>query len=130
MNTQLGLWNEWGRFFDEFNRRDVKFSPAVDVEETDSEFRIDVDLPGVPKKEVSIELDGDSLRIRGERRSAREDEKKGARYVERVTGKFERVLRIPQTVNRDTIEAKFEDGVLHLVLPKAELAKPRTIQVN
>ncbi len=116
MNTHVSFWNDVGRFLNEVHAdREFQFSPPVEVEEKEGAFEIEVDLPGVPKDQVKIELNENTLHIRGERKAR---------------GKFERVLRVPQTVNREAIEANIQDGVLRLVLPKAELAKPRSIEIK
>lgn len=107
------------------------FSPQVDVEENDDAYLLSVDLPGVKKDDVRVDLADDVLTISGERK--REEEQKdrdGVHRYERMYGKFQRRFTLPSTIDVDKVEANMEDGVLRIALPKSESAKPRAIQVQ
>lgn len=104
------------------------FSPVSEVEELEEKFLVSVDLPGVSKDEVKIEVVEDRLVISGERKSERGDAK--SRTYGRVYGKFEKAFTLPTNIDTSKIEANFDNGVLELSVPKAEAAKPRTIEIK
>jgi len=122
------------RFFYEwpsFEREtDFTWSPRVDVNETDNEITIDVELPGIDKKDVKVEVKDNILSISGERKNEKKTENAESRRVERHYGKFERTFGLPDTVEADKVSAKYKDGVLVLTLPKTEKAKPKEIAVE
>jgi HSP20 family protein len=105
------------------------FTPAVDVEETANDFIVRADLPGLDQKDVKVNLMGDTLTIRGERRQ--EKERKGnVHRVERIYGSFERTFTFNTPVKNEGIQARYRDGVLEIVVPKADEAKVREIEVQ
>ena len=103
---------------------------ALDVYETEESLVIKTSLPGVKPEEVDITVTEDVLTIKGEARS--EEKVESANYLrqERRYGNFQRSLQLPVSLQTDRAEATFENGVLTLTIPKAEEAKPRTIQVK
>jgi len=107
------------------------FEPVVDWTETEHEFVMSVDLPGVKKDDVKIEVQGNTLLLSGERKKEMSADKK-AKYqtYERSYGFFQRRFTLPTTVDADKIEARFEDGVLELMFPKTESAKPRKVEIQ
>jgi HSP20 family protein len=92
--------------------------PQMDVRETENEIRIAVEMPGVAPDEVEIQLDDDVLTIRGEKRIERRDERENAHFTERAYGTFQRVLRLPFKVDPEQVQARFDNGVLTVTLPK------------
>lgn len=102
----------------------------VDVNEVGHAYLLNFDLPGVKKEDITIQFQNDELRVSGERKS--EEELKTARLhrKERSFGKFERTFKFQEEINPDLIEASFEDGVLKVALPKAEITKPRSISIQ
>jgi HSP20 family protein len=92
--------------------------PQMDVRETENEIRIGVEMPGVAPDEVEIQLDDDVLTIRGEKRIERRDERENAHFTERAYGTFQRVLRLPFKVDPNQVQARFDNGVLTVTLPK------------
>jgi HSP20 family protein len=105
------------------------WSPAVDVAESDNEVTLTADLPGLTKEQIQVRIEDGALLITGERKFANEDKKTGYHRIERSYGNFKRYFSLPDTVQADKVEAKYENGVLQVTLPKKELAKPRTIEV-
>lgn len=99
--------------------------PAVNVAENDREVVVTAELPGVEEKDVTLELDGDLLTLRGQTES--EHEEKGRRWtrIERTSGSFHRVVELPAEVREDGAKATFKRGVLTVTLPKAEPDKTR-----
>lgn len=107
------------------------FQPHMDMEENENYYLMTIDLPGVKKEDIQINLNGNVLTVSGERkRTETVTDKNGSRREERSFGKFQRSFTLPDTVNAEKIEANLENGVLSLALPKAEAAKPRTIQIQ
>lgn len=102
------------------------FHPACEIDESDSHYLLSVDLPGVSKKDIQIEVKDNRLFIAGERKY----ESKNRRSSERVYGKFHRVMALPTGLNTENIEAHYENGVLTVALPKAESTKPRQIKIS
>jgi HSP20 family protein len=92
--------------------------PQMDVRETENEIRIAVEMPGVAPDEVEIQLDDDVLTIPGEKKVERRDERENAHFTERAYGTFQRILRLPFKVDPDQIQARFDNGVLTVTLPK------------
>lgn len=92
---------------------------------------VSFDMPGVKKEDIKIEVHGNQLVISGERqREVKEKDGEATLRHERLHGKFERTFTLPSSINADKIEAHYEDGVLSVVLPKAEAAKGRAIQIQ
>ena len=102
------------------------FTPAVDVHETDEEYLVKVDLPGVKSEDVSIEVSENVLAISGSRVPS---ETGNAQLVERPYGSFARTLTLPQGVDADAIGADYQDGVLELRIPKPAEQKPKKIAI-
>ncbi len=106
------------------------FAPRINLAETDQEFEVTVDLPGMKPEDFSVELKEGQLWITGERRQETEEKGKTYHRVERQYGRFQRVIPLPAAVNPDKIEAQYKDGVLHITLPKDETAQPKRIPVK
>lgn len=106
------------------------WSPAVDIYETDENIVVKAELPGVDKKEVSVEVKDNTLILKGERRREKEVKEENYHRVERSFGTFMRSFSIPVTVRQDQVKARFKDGVLEVTLPKAEEAKPKQVKVE
>jgi HSP20 family protein len=104
---------------------------ALDVHEEENDYKIEASLPGVKPEDVQIQVMGDTVTIRGEMHVEREEKRKGNELLrERRTGSFVRTFSLPMAVDADHAHAQFENGVLTLVLPKAEAAKPRRIPLT
>lgn len=102
--------------------------PRTDVVETEQGYQLQLDLPGVKKEELDIQVNHDTVTIKGERKLA--SARDAYHRVERPHGSFSRVFVLPEVVNQPAIEAKLTDGVLNLFLPRREEAKPKQIQVQ
>ena len=94
------------------------WQPRVDMCETSEAIIVEVELPGVHREDVRIEVEGDTLRITGERRAASEHHERNYYRLERRYGRFERQLRLPGGVARGAIRAEFDAGILIITLPK------------
>ncbi len=131
------IQQEMNRLFDSFFGRPTTMTtaermwiPLCDVYETRDDIHVDVELPGVREKEISLTVTGDVLTVRGERKWDRETSDEGFHRMERVYGKFERSIPLPLPVQTDRVKAVFRDGVLQVKLPKAEEVKPREIKID
>jgi HSP20 family protein len=107
-----------------------RWIPAMDLVETDEEFVLRADLPGLSEKDVNVELDDNVLTISGERKSEHEERKEGYYRVERASGAFSRSLTLPEGVNPEAIKASFERGELEVRIPKPEERKPRKVAIS
>jgi HSP20 family protein len=105
------------------------WTPPVDIQETDDSYRIQAELPGLKKEDLQITLENNVLRLSGERKFEKDVKKENYHRIERTYGTFSRSFALPIQVSPDKVEAKFEDGVLTIVVPKAEQAKPRHIAI-
>ena len=123
---------EFDRLVEEFMPKEELekvFAPAVDVYETDQELVVKVELPGVKKENVEVSIRDNNLHIRGEKKEEKEEKTEAYHRVERVYGKFERVIPLPTDVKVEDAKAEFKDGVLEIRIPKAEGAKERKIEI-
>jgi len=102
----------------------------VDVYETDDEVVVKASLPGVKPEEIEISITGDTLTIKGETKEEHEEKKPNYYRQERRAGSFQRSLTLPVRVDADKADATFDDGVLHLRLPKVAEVRPKTIEVK
>lgn len=126
--------HESNRFFEgmrrEFSAPERNWSPALDVTETETAYVVEADIPGLDKDDVKIEVLGNTLTIQGERKHETEKEEGGFHRIERHCGSFHRSIEVPAGFDEGKIEAKFENGVLQVTLPKHESAKPKQIAVE
>jgi HSP20 family protein len=106
------------------------WTPAVDIQETDDAYRIHAELPGLTKDDIQITLENNVLRLSGERKLEKDVKQENYHRIERTYGTFSRSFALPTQVSPDKVEAKFENGVLTIVVPKAEQAKPRRINIG
>jgi len=104
--------------------------PAVDVFENLEAVKIVAEIPGVDPKDVKLSIENTVLTIRGEKKQVAEEKTERVHRYERSYGVFERTFALPNTVDPDRIEARYDAGVLTVVLPKAERALPREIPVK
>ncbi len=109
------------------NRR---WMPAVDIRESDEALTINAELPGLDKNDVHITLENNVLTLAGERKFESEEKDESYHRIERAYGSFSRSFTLPANVKTDKVEAVFKDGVLSVVLPKVEEAKPRKIEIR
>lgn len=104
--------------------------PAMDVQETDAEYLVKMDLPEVRRDDVKVGIENGVLSIEGERQQEKKEETRHFHRLERSYGKFVRRLTVPTEVDDTTVKAEFKDGVLAVHLPKSRAARPRTVDVK
>jgi len=143
----MTLWNpikEMDDLFDRYNqtaRRALSidkdalsmpdWSPSVDVEETDKEFNIKAEMPGVKKEDVHVTYDNGLLTIKGEKKEEKTDGNKGKKHrKECFYGSFSRSFTLPESIKLDEIDASYKKGVLTLTLPKSEEVKPKSTEIE
>jgi HSP20 family protein len=105
-------------------------APAVDMYQTDNEIVVKASLPGIKSDEVQINVTGDVLTLKGEVKQKEEMKEKAYHIREQCWGMFERSIVLPTEVIADKAKADFENGILTITLPKAEEAKPKTINIK
>ncbi len=106
------------------------WSPAVDIFETKDSVVLKAELPGLEKKDFSIEVKDNLLTLKGERKCEKETKEDNYYRMERAYGSFTRSFTLPTAVDKDKVKAKFKDGVLEVTIPKTESAKPKQISVD
>ena len=121
--------DEMDRFFGRSSSRNA-WAPSLDVSENEDRFEVHVDLPGVNPEEVSVTYEKGTLTVSGRRDFSSEDQGETWHRIERGYGAFARSVRLPETAESEKIEATFDKGVLTVAVPKAEAAKPRSIEVK
>ncbi|HEX9343905.1 MAG TPA: Hsp20/alpha crystallin family protein [Actinomycetota bacterium] len=114
----------------ESGRTGRMWAPAIDISERKDAYVVTVEVPGVKQDDIDITLEDGLLTISGERKLTQESSDQQYHRVERRYGAFRRSITLPSQVRADAIEASFDNGVLEVVLPKAEEAKPKKITVR
>lgn len=104
--------------------------PSLEVAETDQAYTVTAELPGIDPKDVDIDLRENALTISGEKRSERDEENGGRRYSERSFGRFERTIPLETEVDADRVEARCDNGVLKITLPKNEKARDKSRRIE
>jgi HSP20 family protein len=127
----------FSRMMDEFfgmsRGENMIWGPNVDITETPDSYEIHAELPGVKQDDVKINLNNNVLTISGEKRQEIKeggDNRDNPLRIERSYGRFERSFALPTSVNPDAVKASYEDGVLTIMLPKAEGSKSRPIPIE
>ena len=106
------------------------WSPLVDIYEDSEGITLKVELPEVPPNDVEIQIEGNALILRGERKLERADKQDGYHRIERYYGSFARSFTLPSTVDLGNVSAEGREGVLRIFLPKTAETKPRQIKVQ
>jgi HSP20 family protein len=123
----------WKRFFDEFQPFtgfDEEWMPSIDIAETEDEISVRAELPGLEAKDIDLNISGDILSIRGEKKNETEDKQKDYYSRESYYGSFQRSIRLPTEVQSDKVEAHFKNGVLGIKLPKSEKTQLKKIEIK
>ncbi|WP_299873517.1 Hsp20/alpha crystallin family protein [uncultured Cocleimonas sp.] len=143
----MTLWNplkDMDELFDRYNQNTKRalsldtgglamadWSPSVDVDETDTEFNIKAEMPGVKKEDVHVTYDNGLLTIKGEKKEEKTEGKKGKNHRrECFYGSFSRSFTLPDGIKLNDIDANYKKGVLTLTLPKSEEGKPESTEIE
>ena len=105
-------------------------APALDVAEKDNSFEIRMDIPGVDSKDLDVEVHGNTVTISGSRKEEKEEKGKTFHRIERSSGSFSRTVTLPCGVSEKEVAAEYTNGVLSVVLPKSEEARPKKISIK
>jgi HSP20 family protein len=131
LNTALDeAFSGWPFQQDESGSITSSWHPACDVFEDKESVKIVAELPGVKPEDVKLSLENNLLTIRGEKKQEAEERSERVHRYERSYGSFERAFVLPSTVDGDNISAQYQNGVLSVIVPKAERARPREIPVR
>jgi HSP20 family protein len=128
-------WNMFDLFFNDFGLTDLfndkeVLMPAIDISETEKEYVITGEIPGVDAKDLDVTLNDGILTIKGEKKHENEEKDENYHCIERHYGSFERSFRIPDKVKTDELDATYKDGIFKLSLPKAEVVEAKKIEVK
>ncbi|MCC6446941.1 MAG: Hsp20/alpha crystallin family protein [Armatimonadetes bacterium] len=135
----VSLRDQINRVFDESMRQDAgrreaaparAWPPAVDVLEDADSIVIKADLPGLKQDDIHIDLTGDTLTLKGERRFEEEQKRENYLRIERTYGTFQRSFQLGVPVDADKVKASYQDGALTITLPKAEAIKPHRVEIT
>ena len=106
------------------------FNPQVNINEREIDFVISADLPGTEQKDITVNIENNILTLSGERKLEKDEKSDNYHRVERSYGRFTRSFRLPDTVDEEKVSASYSNGVLEVILPKSEKAKPKQISIN
>ncbi len=122
----------WEEFFgnQQLTSSETAWMPAIDISETKDAIVVRAEVPGMKAEDIEINLTGDILTIKGEKKHESEEKDENFHRIETRYGAFQRVIRVPVTVDSNKIQAKYEKGILKVTLPKREEAKPKQIEVK
>ena len=125
------LFKNWPSYDDDDSDHYMStWTPSVNIKDEEDQYILTADVPGVNAEDIDITMENGVLTIQGERNTFSEDEGKDYRRTERVQGKFYRRFSLPDTIDGEGIQAKSKNGVLEVIIPKQEKAKPRRISVS
>ncbi len=143
--TRWDPFQEWNLITDRMNRlfqetygptrgeeqmTTSSFVPPVDIYEDEHNITLKLEVPGIEQKDIDIRLENNTLTVRGERKFEKEEKEENFHRVERRYGSFFRAFTLPNTVDVDSVNADYEQGVLKIKLAKKAEAKPKQIKVN
>jgi HSP20 family protein len=124
-NLVSNFWGDTGPL-----KTNAGWNPKVDVAEFEDRYEVHADLPGLSKEDINVTLEKGVLAIEGEKKRSSETKSGDYLRTERDSGKFSRTFNIGDRVDASKISAAYKDGVLTLGLPKAEVVKPKAIEVK
>jgi len=132
----LGFQNDFDRLFNSFVNIPEEetslstFSPSVDIEEKEKEFRIIAELPGLNKEEITINIKDNLLSISGEKKQEKKTEDENYHRTERIFGSFQRTFRLPEYADQDNIAAEYKNGILNVSIPKLEESISKNVEIK
>ncbi|MBN2419682.1 MAG: Hsp20/alpha crystallin family protein [Deltaproteobacteria bacterium] len=123
------------RFFDDWDLPSLlsgnkEWTPAFDIAEKDNEYVVSAELPGIDIKDVEISVSDGILSVKGEKKQEKEDKSEGYHRIERHYGSFHRSFRIPGKIDTEKVDASYKDGVLKVLIPKAEGSETKKIEIK
>lgn len=130
LNLQGEMTRLFGRAYGEDAEGTRSWAPPIDIYETPDAYRVVAELPGFSPDQVDVTVNEGTLTIKGERKFYDEVNEENFHRVERRFGQFQRLVSLPAQVDADKVDATFDKGVLTVSIPKAEVAKPRRIEIK
>ena len=138
------LQREMNRLFEDFYgdidlspsrvfEKPMRFTPSIDIKETDKNITVTAELPGMEQKDISVSLKEDCIILAGERKEEKKEEDEQYFHREMSYGSFRRIIPLAANIDRDKVDAEFKNGVLHITLPKiagAETEKTKKIEIK
>lgn len=124
------MFGRWPQFSGDLGEIKLEWSPAVDIKETDGEYLVKAELPGVKREEVKVRLEDNVLTIEGERRHEKEEKGEKTHRVERFYGSFCRSFTLPDNADAANIRAESRDGILNVHIPKLKIEKTKAVQIK
>lgn len=131
------LQREMNRLFDDFlapvakrEHGQLLFTPAAELEETEDAIHLKLELPGMDAQDLDIQATAEAISISGERKSESRTEEKGVVRSEFRYGRFQRSFPLPARIQNDQVQAEYKDGILRLMMPKAESEKNKVVKVS
>lgn len=106
------------------------WAPALDLTEDKDNLYVRVEIPGMNKEDIKLELRDNSLILSGHKEYEYEDKKENLHRIERSYGQFRRVIELPETIQHQKINATYKDGILKITLPKTEETKPKQLEIK
>lgn len=139
--SRRGLWgfqDEMNRMFDEFpgcvparlEEEEGVWSPSVDISEDNNSITINAEIPGMSKDDIKVNIQDNTITLKGEKRQEKEEGNANCHRVERSYGAFMRSFTLPTPVQSDKVKASYKNGILKIVLPKTEEVKPKEIPID
>ena len=116
----------WGRFPSE----QMAWAPAIDVFEKENKFIVKAEIPGMKEEDINVSIEGDTLNIKGEKKTESEVKEENYYRSERSYGSFFRSIALPSTVDAGKIEAEYDNGVLEITIPKKAEVKPKKVAIK
>jgi len=104
------------------------YNPDVDIFETDMDLVIEAEVPGIAREDLKLNIEDDILTLEGEKKKENKDEE--YLYKESKEGRFSQSFSLPENADKDKIKAKFENGVLRIIIPKVKVLKPKEVTIN
>lgn len=137
-SASTNLWEDFDHLFEGLAAKnelsstysDVSFAPATDITEGDAGYFLSMDLPGLKKEDIKIEINDGTLIVSGERKSSLQETKDKVQRFEKNYGFFKRSFSLPKIADGDRIQAKHENGVLEITIPKAAELKAKKIEIE
>jgi HSP20 family protein len=117
-------------FNDAISTRQSSFAPSIDISETEKQYIIDVEVPGIDKKDIELNVDNNTLTISGERKFEKEEDGKQFHRVESHYGTFSRSFTLPDNANTESINATYSNGILNITVDKSEKSLKKQIKIK
>ena len=129
-NFSTPMFGKWPQFYGDEGEMKYEWSPAVDIKETEKEFVVKAELPGVKREDVKVRLEDDVLTIEGERRQEKDVKGEKTHRIERFYGTFSRSFTLPEYADAKAIRAESKDGVLNVYVPKLKVEKKLPLEIK